>query len=195
VSIDVLSLKYIATAPHARRQGIGNALLGFAISNLHGRQTWVELDVSVDNAAALSWYEALGFTAVSQVAYWEFANDARLDRPTMEIPDWPQAQTCHATFGFSEFHLETPSMRLKVGRVGGAWFRLPTAGAVCDPDVRGALGAIDPGRQIYAVLPSDPTAPWVEAHGRRIRAAQHMRTALPALCRRFERSQASSPER
>lgn len=187
VSVDTLTLKYVATALHARRQGLGNALLKVAIASLRGRQPWVELDVSTDNVAALSWYGALGFAAVSQSTYWEFANEERLDCPNMEISDWPQAQACHAAFGFSEFHLAAPSTRVRVGRVGGAWFRLSTAEAVCDREVRTALRAIDPERRIYAVLPDGPAAPWIEAHGTRVRTTQHMRASLPALCGRLER--------
>jgi N-acetylglutamate synthase-like GNAT family acetyltransferase len=187
VSLDVLSLKYVATALHSRRQGLGNALLKVAIASLRGPQPWVELDVSTDNVAALSWYSGLGFAAVSQSTYWEFANDEDPACPSMELSDWPQAQACHAAFGFSEFHVATPSTRVLVGRVGGAWFRLPTAEAVCDREVRGALRAIDATRRIYAVLPDGPAAPWIEAHGTRVRTTQHMRASLPALCGRLER--------
>jgi GNAT superfamily N-acetyltransferase len=188
VSQDALILKYVATALHARRQGLGNALLEFAFAKLRGRRAWAELDVSADNAAALGWYGALGFTPVSHSTYWEFANDEKLDCPSMEVSDWPQSEACHAAFGFSEFHLETAATRVRVGRVGGAWFRLPTAEAVCAPEVRGALRAIDPTRRIYAVLPNGAAAPWIEAHGTRVRATQHMRASTAALYGRFERT-------
>jgi hypothetical protein len=177
-------------------------LLGSAITALRDRQAWVDLDVSVDNAAALSWYESLGFTPGAQSTYWEFGNDETLASPAMEISDWPQAQACHAAFGFSDFHLATPAERVRVGRVGRLWFRVSTAEAVCAAAVRSALRAIDPGRRIYAILPNGPLPPWIEANGKPVRTVQHMRTPLPALCRRLQsppdrtgHSQANSPDR
>ena len=98
VSLEALWLKYVATDPQARRQGLGKALLRYALASLHDRQASVELDVSVENAAALRWYDALGFTPAAQSTYWAFANDERLGCPAMEIPDWPQSQACHAAW-------------------------------------------------------------------------------------------------
>ncbi len=181
VSLETLWLKYVATDPRARRQGLGKALLRFALAGLYAGQALVELDVSVENTTAVRWYETLGFTPAAHSTYWAFANDERLGCPSMEIPDWPQSQACHAAFGFSEFHLETPSARVKVGRVGCAWFRLPTAEAVCDPEVRGALRAIDPRPGIFAVLPDGPLARWIELNGKRVRRATHMRAPFSTV--------------
>lgn len=195
VSGDALTLKYIAADGRFRRQGIGSALLRRGLEALGASRTWMELDVSLGNAAALRWYESLGFQPAGRSSYWEFTSAGAPEGAALEIPDWPQAQACHEAFGFSEFQLKTPAMSVRVGRVGDAWFRLPDAGAASSGAVRGALRAIDPARGIYAVLPEGSVTSWMEAHAKRVRSAQRMRARIAALSGGAARLQTSSPER
>ena len=78
VCMDEAEILSIATAPAARRRGIGRALFSYALREL-GRAVSVFLEVRAKNQNAISFYTALGFSVIGmRKKYYQNPSDDAL---------------------------------------------------------------------------------------------------------------------
>jgi GNAT superfamily N-acetyltransferase len=176
-----LFLNQISVAPTWRSGGLGKALLGAAIRESRGQTcSEMRLDVLDSNLTALRWYERLGFKCEGVTVWWEVS--ARPGSPPdYAVGGWPQAEACHARFGFSEFTLLTGRGEYRIGRLGNKWFRLVDQLALQDPECTMALARLDPGRRVLAVLPEGSLPSGVAGQSRRLACTLRMAVDLDLL--------------
>jgi len=150
---------YLSVHPDYRGKRIGAQLFAKALG-LSGISTGqIGLEVFDDNLSAREWYVRLGFDTRQTADLIEIAPpDAPPEEPGY-VSDLPQADLCHERFGFSRFNLITARQSYSIGRIGSAWFRLNGSAALTDPSVFSTLRRLDPGRRIFAVVPSLSVAP------------------------------------
>jgi GNAT superfamily N-acetyltransferase len=176
---DGLFLNYIGVDPDYRGQGAGTALLSGALKLTGSGSGKIGLDVLHENTGAIRWYRRLGFSITAAAEFVEIAPPDLIGDEYAYASGLPQADLCHARFGFSTFHVTTAAGGFSVGRIGDAWFRLTDPAALASPAVFKTLYLLDPGRRVFAVVPasSAPSAQVV-----RLLAATHrMEASLPCL--------------
>jgi GNAT superfamily N-acetyltransferase len=176
---DGLFLNYIGVDPDYRGQRVGTALLSGALKLIGSVSGKIGLDVLHENTGAIGWYSRLGFSITASAEFIEIAPPDVTGDEFAYVSGLPQADLCHARFGFSTFHVTTGAGGFSVGRIGDAWFRLTDPAALASPAVFKTLSFLDPSRRVFAVVPasSAPSAQVV-----RILAATHrMETTIPRL--------------
>jgi GNAT superfamily N-acetyltransferase len=154
-------LSYIATAEAWRGRGLGTRLLRRALQNATDRwgSATLELDVSEQRPEVASWYATLGLTVKSQT-HWRHDDLTAGHEPIpgATIHGFPEADSIHGRFGFSQFQVQfKDGTSIQIGRLGSQWFR------VAEPPSNGlrrVLNELDPHRQILF------TATDAEAGGR-----------------------------
>ncbi|MGC9949544.1 MAG: GNAT family N-acetyltransferase [Bryobacteraceae bacterium] len=187
-----LFLNYIAVRPGHRGQGVGAILLSEAVGMSGVSSGQIGLDVLHDNVRALQWYSRLGFATRTSAEFIECAPPSGLDEVPAYVSGLPQADVCHAQFGFSKFDLVTGQGTFAVGRLGDTWFRLTDPAAVSSPAIFAALNLLDPGRRIFAVVPASSAPP---AQVVRILAKTHrMEAEIPDLIRSLSNDYQESRE-
>jgi ribosomal protein S18 acetylase RimI-like enzyme len=185
-----LFLNYIAVDPSHCGQGVGAMLFSAALRMSGVSSGEFVLDVLHDNIRALQWYSRLGFMAGTSAEFVEVAPPGDLDEEPAYVSGLPQADLCQERFGFSKFDLITGQGTFSVGRIGDGWFRLTDSAAVASPAVFVALGLLDPGRRIFAVLPDSaaPPAQVVRFLAKTHRMAAEIPRLMSALSHDFEKS-------
>jgi hypothetical protein len=99
----------------------------------------LELDVFAHNISAIRWYQGLGLQETGRFA-WHTLSRLPKGLPGdglehVRVRGIAQAEVTQATFGFSEFQVETPDRSYTVGRLGDGWYRLRDAAAAADKDL------------------------------------------------------------
>ena len=125
------------------------------------------MDVLEDNTRTSAWYRRLGFKSEHRVDWFVIENAATGEATYGLVSGYPQAETCHAAFGFSAFCLATPSGAYRIGRINADWFRITQPEALLDPSVLPSLRALDPSRRVLAILDQDAVPIEVENQARR----------------------------
>jgi GNAT superfamily N-acetyltransferase len=154
-----LFLNYIAVHPGHRGQRVATALLSAAVTMAGVGSGQIALDVFHDNTPALQWYGSLGFKTGASAEFLELAPPGSADEAPAYVSGLPQADLCQERFGFSSFNLISGKGTFSVGRIGDTWFRLTDPAAVRNPAIFAALNLLDPGRRIFAVVPSSSAPP------------------------------------
>ena len=163
-----LFLNYISLLPQFRGRGLAGRILKGAIdSSMQEGQTRMVLDVSQDNSRALAWYKRLGLKSEHRVDWFVIGNAATGEATCGLVSEYPQAETCHAAYGFSAFGLTTPSGVYRIGRINADWFRITQPEALLDPSVLPSLRALDPSRRVLAILDQGAVPVEIENQGRR----------------------------
>lgn len=165
---DKLFLNYISILPQFRAQGLGRQVLKSAInSSIQKGQTRIGLDVLEDNTRTIAWYRRLGFKSEHRVDWFVIENAATEEAIYGIVSGYPQAETCHAAFGFSAFYLATHSGTYRIGRINTDWFRITQPEALLDPSVLPSLHALDPSRRIFAIIDQNALPIALENQARR----------------------------
>ena len=154
-------LSYICTREGSRSIGFGRKLMKEIALLGSENDGSVILDVFRTNTRAIQWYQSLNFVDASKFGWWEPISERPSSGRTgpVAVSGLPQADVCHAQFGFSEFTLEVDSGSYQVGRLGSKWFRLTDPAAACDTDLVAALNKLDPSRAVLVqCLIDDRTA-------------------------------------
>lgn len=149
-----LFLNHIFVTPAARGSGAGTVLLRQALRLARdGDQSHIELDVFGDNHRVRGWYRGLGFLELYETWWVEMATVGQ--KPGQRSP-WHtsglgQADRIHASYGFSEFGLETRAGGYRVGRLGDDRFRVTDAAVLADPWALEALHILDGRRSLLCI--------------------------------------------
>jgi ribosomal protein S18 acetylase RimI-like enzyme len=157
-----LFLNYVAVHPSVRRHHVGSRLLGHAIEVLGTtRHRRLSLDVLESNLPASRWYDGLGFHEISRTCWYVGPIPAPAKEPESgtTVSGMPQANACHAAFGFSMVTVTTGKKSYSIGLLGRTYFRVTSAEPLEDDDLLGALTRLDGSRQILALLPSGVLVP------------------------------------
>jgi ribosomal protein S18 acetylase RimI-like enzyme len=153
----------VAVLPAEQGSGVGATLLRAMVKEARGlglRE--LSLDVLESNVKGLAGYERIGLRTTAERSYWRGAFPRGANPGSFSVPDHSQAEVVHARFGFSQFSVEGGGRTWKVGRLGGRYFRLLGWECASDPDLAGFLGALEPERELLALLEGAPPreVPW-----------------------------------
>jgi hypothetical protein len=136
------------------------------------------LDVFVSNARAREWYERLGMEREFDRSFWIGPIMGAVPAPPFVTPDFPQADIIHGALGFSELTVEQAGKAARVGRLGSRFFRVVGGELALDEKLRGCLAAIDPSREILAILEGDAGIP---SSWRKLVVARRMSVVMEGL--------------
>lgn len=146
-------VNYLCTAPDRRGAGVAQAMLREGIPMVRRpHHASVSLDVFQDNIQARQWYRRLGFAPIAQTAWWRLPLVRRESVPG-RVAAYAQATACHHAYGFSSFTMTTSAGDYTIGKLGTRWFRTSSAALLHDDEARACLVALDPRRQLLALLP------------------------------------------
>jgi ribosomal protein S18 acetylase RimI-like enzyme len=122
----------------------------------------LSLDVLASNGKALAGYERMGLRPTAERTYWRGTFPQGGSLSNYSISDHAQAEVVQARFGFSQFSVEGGGRTWKVGRLGARYFRLQGWDCASDPGLAGFLGALEPERELLALLEGAPPreVPW-----------------------------------
>jgi ribosomal protein S18 acetylase RimI-like enzyme len=176
-----LFLNHIFVLPEHRRLGLGTRLLRHAVYRSRGDQCEMALDVWADNERAISWYEKMGFREQLESHFWIAPLPPRLNQVRSRLIGWPHALAGYGTYGFANFQIATSAKQYSVGLLGSLWFRVTDADALTDAELMDALGALEPGRSVLAVLPAGEMPGGAIPRLSLIRRAFRMHASLAAV--------------
>jgi ribosomal protein S18 acetylase RimI-like enzyme len=169
----------VAVLPAEQGSGVGPTLLRAMVKEARSlglRQ--LSLDVLDSNVKGLASYERIGLKTTGERSYWRGAFPRGAGLGGFSIADHAQAEVVHARFGFSQFTVEGRGETWSVGRLGGRYFRLLGWECASHPGLAGFLGALEPERELLAMLEGPPPreVPW-----QRLAVARRMSGPLDGL--------------
>jgi ribosomal protein S18 acetylase RimI-like enzyme len=176
---DTLFWNNVAVLPAEQGSGVGATLLRAMVKRARGLGLRdLALDVLESNVKGVAAYERLGLRTTAERSYWRGTFPRGGDLGRFSIGDHAEAEVVHARFGFSQFTVEGGGRTWKVGRLGGGYFRLLGWECASDPELGGFLGALEPERELLALLEGPPPrqVPW-----RRLAVAKRMGGPLESL--------------
>lgn len=151
---DALFLNYISVREVYRGQGIARQLLAHAIQTLGQSVPRIRLDVFEHNETARHWYQRLDFRVESTSEWWTMPLPLAPSGHAATLSNYPQAEACQDTLGFSQFEVRTDRGVYTVGRLGAKWFRLTGHEALEDRELLTTLATLDPLRSVLAIIPT-----------------------------------------
>lgn len=148
-------LNYICIAPGTRGTGLAARMLyeGTRLARNEEHSTMC-LDVFVDNTNAWKWYRKVGFSPVTQSAWWRIPMQRSSGRKG-RVSGHAQADACHAAYGFSNITLTTSQRSYLVGKLGTEWFKTNQPCLLSDDEALASLAMLDPRRAILGLLPAN----------------------------------------
>jgi ribosomal protein S18 acetylase RimI-like enzyme len=169
----------VAVLPAEQGSGVGATLLRAMVQE--GRDLGLRvlsLDALVSNVKAVAGYERIGLKTTAERSYWRGVFPRGSDLGHFSIPDHAQAEVVQARFGFSEFTVQGDGRTWTVGRLGARYFRLLGWECASDPGLARFLGALEPGRELLALLEEAPPR---EVSWQRLAVAKRMSGLLGSL--------------
>lgn len=151
-------LSYICVDPGARRAGVARKLLAHLTRTSSGL-AYVDLDVFVDNVAALAMYRSLGFAEVSIQKWWRAPVVAGGAIYHLSIEQLPSALATLAAYGFCELRGELNGRPFHCGRIGdrvARCFDVEEFAGTLPSAIAGEFPGVE---EVFAVLPGDDVPP------------------------------------
>jgi len=150
---DTIFLNYICTSRKMRNKGLGKKLLKKAVLIVKCRNhRRMALDVFADNHVAKQWYSKLGFARNYTTGWYSFPVVYKKTGLVGKVSGFPQADLCHARFGFSQFSVHASKNSYSVGRLGNDWFRVTQKEILQDAEAVNTLAKLDARRKILGLF-------------------------------------------
>lgn len=154
-------LTYICVAPDARRTGLATRMIADFFA-MHPQVARLDLDVFEDNASALSFYERLGFTGDTALAWLVRPLPPAMER-SVRIDNAAASLAVFDAYGFCELAAQSDGTRRRLGRIGSQVLRCFGPETFEDESLLAAIRYLLPQLdRALLILPSAPATRWRE---------------------------------